>query len=188
MTTPISKKTRFEVFKRDAFTCRYCGKRPPEVMLEADHVVPVCEGGDNGQANLVTACFACNRGKGGTSLDRCAPVVDELALLQGIQEAMERATIHTVSLHAAEAKREAERAVVNRAREWWVQDTGGEYGFQENSIVAFLNRGLSVETIEALMTKATAAYHGHHVSGLTGAWKYFCGACWIVIRQQEGTP
>lgn len=22
---PVSKRTRFEVFKRDGFTCRYCG-------------------------------------------------------------------------------------------------------------------------------------------------------------------
>jgi hypothetical protein len=28
----ISKKTRFEVFKRDAFTCVYCGKRAPDVV------------------------------------------------------------------------------------------------------------------------------------------------------------
>jgi 5-methylcytosine-specific restriction endonuclease McrA len=24
----VSKRTRFEVFKRDRFTCQYCGKRP----------------------------------------------------------------------------------------------------------------------------------------------------------------
>jgi hypothetical protein len=27
---PLSKRTRFEVFKRDSFTCQYCGRRPPE--------------------------------------------------------------------------------------------------------------------------------------------------------------
>lgn len=34
----ISKKKRFEVFKRDMFTCVYCGCKPPDVILEIDHV------------------------------------------------------------------------------------------------------------------------------------------------------
>jgi 5-methylcytosine-specific restriction endonuclease McrA len=29
----ITKKLRFEVFKRDNFTCRYCGRKTPEVIL-----------------------------------------------------------------------------------------------------------------------------------------------------------
>jgi len=29
----ISKKIRFEVFKRDSFTCQYCGKSAPEIIL-----------------------------------------------------------------------------------------------------------------------------------------------------------
>ena len=34
---PLSKKIRFEVFKRDAFTCQYCGQMAPDVLLEVDH-------------------------------------------------------------------------------------------------------------------------------------------------------
>lgn len=30
----ISKKLRFEVFKRDGFTCQYCGRMAPDVVLE----------------------------------------------------------------------------------------------------------------------------------------------------------
>lgn len=41
----ISKKTRFEVFKRDRFTCQYCGATPPGVLLHIDHIHPVAEGG-----------------------------------------------------------------------------------------------------------------------------------------------
>ena len=37
----IGKKKRFEVFARDEFTCRYCGKQPPEVQLVIDHIKPV---------------------------------------------------------------------------------------------------------------------------------------------------
>ena len=59
----ISKSTRFEVFKRDSFTCQYCGKSATDVVLEVDHINPVSKGGDNDISNLITACFDCNRGK-----------------------------------------------------------------------------------------------------------------------------
>ena len=31
MRTPIPKKLRFEVFKRDSFKCQYCGKSAEEL-------------------------------------------------------------------------------------------------------------------------------------------------------------
>lgn len=64
----ISKRLRFEVFKRDNFTCQYCGARPPDTVLEVDHVHPRCEGGLDGIENLKTACWNCNRGKAGIPL------------------------------------------------------------------------------------------------------------------------
>lgn len=66
--TKIRKKTRFEVFKRDKFTCQYCGRMAPDVILEIDHINPVANGGDNDIMNLVTSCRDCNRGKGKTEL------------------------------------------------------------------------------------------------------------------------
>lgn len=69
---PIPRKLRFEVFRRDDFTCRYCGGKSPErggtKVLEVDHVSPVAQGGNNELRNLVTACADCNRGKGATVL------------------------------------------------------------------------------------------------------------------------
>lgn len=59
----VPKKTRFEVFKRDGFRCGYCGKTPPAVTLEVDHIEPVANGGEDDLYNLITACFDCNRGK-----------------------------------------------------------------------------------------------------------------------------
>lgn len=59
----ISKKVRFEVFKRDNFTCQYCGKKAPDVILHIDHINPVSKGGDNSIINLVTSCECCNSGK-----------------------------------------------------------------------------------------------------------------------------
>lgn len=61
---PLSKKIRFEVFKRDGFTCQYCGRMAPDVVLEVDHINPVANGGENDIMNLVTSCQDCNRGKG----------------------------------------------------------------------------------------------------------------------------
>lgn len=65
---PITKKLRFEVFKRDGFTCQYCGRMAPDVILEVDHINPVANGGDNDIINLITSCRDCNRGKGKRTL------------------------------------------------------------------------------------------------------------------------
>ena len=59
----IPNKLRFEVFKRDSFTCQYCGQSAPNVVLEVDHLLPVSKGGDNDILNLITSCWTCNNGK-----------------------------------------------------------------------------------------------------------------------------
>lgn len=51
----VTRATRYRVFERDGFSCRYCGRRPPEVVIEVDHVVPKSRGGLNSMMNLVTA-------------------------------------------------------------------------------------------------------------------------------------
>jgi hypothetical protein len=71
----VSKRTRFEVFKRDGFTCRYCGRTPASSPLEIDHIVPVASGGDNSMGNLLTSCWDCNHGKSDVPLEkRAAPI------------------------------------------------------------------------------------------------------------------
>jgi len=59
----ISDELRFNIFKRDNFTCQYCGRKAPDVVLELDHIRPVSKGGDKRESNLITSCFECNRGK-----------------------------------------------------------------------------------------------------------------------------
>ena len=87
---PISKGLRFDIFRRDQFTCRYCGRRPPEVVLEIDHLVPVASGGDNTEPNLLTSCDACNRGKSAKSLFSAPPSADiDPAFLEIEQETAE---------------------------------------------------------------------------------------------------
>lgn len=65
---PISKRMRFEVLKRDSFTCQYCGKQPPDTVLHLDHIKPVSKGGKNTILNLVTSCVDCNLGKSNIEL------------------------------------------------------------------------------------------------------------------------
>jgi hypothetical protein len=65
---PLSKKLRFDLFKRDSFQCVYCGNKPPNVLLEIDHIIPHSKGGKDTIENLVTSCFDCNRGKSNKEL------------------------------------------------------------------------------------------------------------------------
>lgn len=60
---PLSPKTRFEVLKRDNFTCQYCGRKSPDVILEVDHIEPYSKTRNNHPENLITSCKDCNRGK-----------------------------------------------------------------------------------------------------------------------------
>lgn len=57
-------RMRWNVLKRDDFTCQYCGRKAPNVELEVDHIVPGSKGGKYIENNLITSCFDCNRGKG----------------------------------------------------------------------------------------------------------------------------
>lgn len=65
----IPNGVRFEVFKRDSFTCQYCGAKSPDVVLNVDHIHPVADGGENDILNLITSCFGCNNGKSDKKLD-----------------------------------------------------------------------------------------------------------------------
>jgi hypothetical protein len=59
----VPQGLRFEVFRRDNFTCRYCGRSSPSVVIHCDHKHPRSKGGKDEIDNLVTACVDCNFGK-----------------------------------------------------------------------------------------------------------------------------
>lgn len=86
----ISKKTRFEVFKRDSFTCQYCGGQAPDVILHVDHINPVAGGGDNDLMNLITSCEPCNAGKGARALDDNSIIAKQRAQLDELNERREQ--------------------------------------------------------------------------------------------------
>jgi len=83
---PISPKIRFEVFKRDSFTCQYCGQKAPDVVLETDHILPVSKEGTNDILNLITSCWDCNRGKGARKLDDDTEIKKQQAQLEELNE------------------------------------------------------------------------------------------------------
>src|SRR5678815_2885247 len=42
---PVRASLRFRIFERDSFTCQYCGRKPPEVILHLEHVIAIVNGG-----------------------------------------------------------------------------------------------------------------------------------------------
>jgi len=58
----ISNFISWNVFRRDEYTCRYCGKN--DVPLTVDHVVLWEEGGPSIEDNLVACCRKCNQKRG----------------------------------------------------------------------------------------------------------------------------
>lgn len=65
---PSVKLTKREIFRRDNYTCQYCGQRKKN--LTVDHVIPRRLGGNHSWENLVTACSTCNHSKGGRTNDQ----------------------------------------------------------------------------------------------------------------------
>ena len=65
ITRGLSLRKRFEVFKRDDFTCQYCGRnvKRHKVVLVVDHIFPKRKGGEDKLSNFITACSECNLGK-----------------------------------------------------------------------------------------------------------------------------
>ncbi len=59
-----SQKERYEVFHRDGFRCRACGRGVDEgAQLQTDHIIPVEWGGKSELSNYQSLCKECNAGK-----------------------------------------------------------------------------------------------------------------------------
>ena len=59
---PSVKLTKSEVFRRDHYTCQYCGEKAQELTI--DHIIPRSKDGPHTWNNLITACPSCNIKKG----------------------------------------------------------------------------------------------------------------------------
>lgn len=87
---PLSKKIRYEVLKRDKFTCQYCGRKAPDVILHIDHIKPIAKGGKNDIMNLITSCKDCNLGKGARELSDDSIVRKQQIQIQELAEKNEQ--------------------------------------------------------------------------------------------------
>lgn len=62
--------SRRNLFKRDRFTCQYCGDQPGSDELTIDHVIPRSQGGVTSWTNCVLACVECNAFKSNRTPDQ----------------------------------------------------------------------------------------------------------------------
>lgn len=167
----ISARKRFDIFKRDSFTCQYCGQNPPVVILHLDHIIPVKLGGDNEIDNLITSCDKCNLGKGAVPLsvspksiyDKAKEVSEREKQILGYQKIMQskRDRIENDIWKVVKVFNSN-----NQIRRDWF-----------NSIKIF-NEKLGVfEVIEAM----EIAINKRRNESQT--FKYFCGICWNKIKE-----
>lgn len=172
----LSKKTRFEVFKRDGFKCMYCGAHPPAVLLEVDHIKPVAAGGGNDMDNLVSSCEPCNRGKAARELgavpqglaEKAAGVAEREAQLRGFHDAMEGKR-KRLDAQAWELMNMFRTEQDSAPRDWM------------NGMRMFIDKLGFHEVLEAVEIALAKGFHNE-----TKGWKYFCGVCWNKLRKLEG--
>ncbi len=62
------KLSRENIYKRDKYTCQYCGRKLDQKKLNIDHILPRHRGGKTTWTNVVSCCFGCNLKKGGKIL------------------------------------------------------------------------------------------------------------------------
>lgn len=173
----VSKRLRFEVFRRDNHACRYCGATPPDAVLTIDHVTPTALGGQDEPSNLVTACRECNSGK--TSMPADAALIDDVSAdALRWAEAMRQVA-------AIREKEHADRAdIVGWFNMIWCEwtDWRGEpfdlNGGSFTSIPEFLAAGLTRTELAELVRVAMRG-------PAKDKWRYFCGCCWKRIRQNQ---
>jgi hypothetical protein len=173
MRKPITKKIRFNVFKRDGFKCQYCGQTPPTVTLEIDHIDPVSRGGSDSIHNLLTACFDCNRGKGAGLLSSIPESVSDRSAIMKERLDQVRAFDRLIkSIRRHEDKKIDE--VEFEFNEHW---DGCSFTPQfRSSVRVFVQKLPICDVIEYMQISCSKILDRDRTI------KYFCGICWNRIR------
>lgn len=182
---PIGKSVRFKIFDRDGFTCVYCGRTPPAVILHLDHVVPVVDGGEDTDDNLVTSCRDCNLGKGSRPLG-AAPPIDYRAQGELVKERAEQMAAYHDYLRDLADQRETLIDLVgeeffNTGRGATFSREGRGPAFRAQ-VGQFIDRAGLEAVLEAARISAAAEAAGHIRKG---QWQYFAGICWKRIRGEQ---
>lgn len=71
---PLSN-LNYLLFKRDRYTCAYCGNRYAQGDLSRDHILPQSRGGKDTWMNCVTACRSCNQEKDDKLVEQFRPLL-----------------------------------------------------------------------------------------------------------------
>ena len=174
----ISKKLRFEVFKRDGFKCAYCGKTPPTVTLEIDHIEPKARGGKDDINNYLTACFDCNRGKRDIPLDKIpTKLSDNLQVLQEQESQLKeyRKLITKIEKRVQRDIQDINEIYIDAYPGW---EFSGR--FKNASLKTFL-RLLPKDQIILSLEIAISRYPNNRNRVIN----YFCGVCWHKIKGTE---
>lgn len=175
----VTKRARFEVLKRDAHTCQYCGEKAPDVTLHIDHVIPVSLGGTDDPGNLVAACKDCNLGKASSSPDAeavAAVQADAIRWAAALQEATYRAAARLEEPSALYEYFEDEWNYRNPA----FADLPSDLEWKP-TIAKFYGMGLDVSAIDHAIDLAA----GRDDIPRWARWKYFCGICWNKVRDLQ---
>jgi hypothetical protein len=182
--TSLSKKTRFEVFKRDGFRCQYCGACAPDVLLVVDHIVPVASGGKNNVLNLLTACEPCNAGKGARELGDHSVLEKQRDQLQQLSERREQLEM---MIRWKEGMCDLRTAAVDRLSDLWTRLVPGyslnEKGRQELKKLAGRYEVREVmEAMEIASTRYIEVENGKAtLASAENAWRKVTG----VLRMRE---
>lgn len=171
----ISKKLRFEVFKRDLFCCQYCGKTPPAVCLEADHIIPVSKKGKDVIDNLITSCFDCNRGKSDILLTTLPDSTIQKHLI--LREREDQYKSYQKLLLSIDKRLNEDVDKINSVYRKYYPDYWLTDSFKV-SIKRFLKK-LGYQPVQDAMETACAKMRERDVL------KYFCGICWNIIKKEE---
>lgn len=172
----ISTRTRFEVFKRDLFTCQYCGAHPPSSILHVDHINAVARGGKNDPDNLVTACADCNLGKAAVPLSAIPQSLSEKSREVAEREAQLRG--YNEILQAKRDRLEGEC--------WEVAEylfPGSKKAGVRRDHFASIKRFVDRLGYHEVLNAAEVAIERKRYPG-KWAFLYFCGICWNGIREQ----
>jgi len=68
----IPRPIREEIYRRDNYTCQFCGATPSRENLTIDHLIPLSLGGLDEMTNYVASCRECNQRKANLPLDHFA--------------------------------------------------------------------------------------------------------------------
>lgn len=174
----LSKRVRFEVFKRDGFTCQYCGARPPAAVLEIDHIDAIANGGGNEEDNLVTACDHCNRGKSDRPLGDFRPRPDaDLLFLETQQEIAELRRFKAGQEELARLRVD----VIERLQDAWCATSGLEWCPKDSDLTQMLSKFNAEDVLRAVESTANKVASG--VVSDRGFVQYMWGILHSMRRQ-----